>query len=484
MATRSPRAGPRTTHRAHAAGGGNAHFSRDLTAPGLTLLTIGGVMGSGLFLASGMAIRDAGPAVLGVFAVGLLAMYLEISALAEMSAADPVPGSFLVYCRRVLGPGFTFVTGWIYWFSSVLTMSSEVTAAALFTRLWFPAVPLWVWSLGYSALIIALNFFGVRGFATVEGVMAGVKTAAVFGFIALGLLFLAGVLHGAPTGVRTPGWDPAAAGGAWLPHGIEGAGAALLLVLFAYAGTGVVGMAAAETRRPQETIPRSVAITVSLVAMMYMGSAYLLTAMQPWTRVPETSSPFVSALAAVALPGAAGLMNFVLLFAVLSTMNAALYANVRVLYALAEEKQAPPWLGRLNRRGIPAHATWASASLLLGAIVLAYALPHKAYAYLVTATGFQAMFIWLMVLVTHLYYRPYLRRRRPERLGFRLWGYPYTTFLVIAVVLAGLAGSLGVRSERVGAEIGFGGIAAATLVWVAARRALLPRPKGAGEAEG
>jgi AAT family amino acid transporter len=254
-------------------------------------------------------------------------------------------------------------------------------------------------------------------------------------------------------------------------------------VLFAYAVTGVVGMAAAETRRPQQTIPRSVAITVVAVAIMYLGSAYLLTAMQPWTTVPETSSPFVSALAAVALPGATTLMNLVLLFAVLSTMNAALYANVRVLYTLAEERQAPSWLSRLNARGIPARATWAIASLLLGAIALAYVLPHQAYSYLVTATGFQAMFIWLMVLATHLYYRPYLRRQRPERLGFRLWGYPFTTLFVIAVVLAGLAGSLGVRSERVGAEVGFGGIAAAALVWITARRALLPHAKGAPQAE-
>lgn len=480
MATTSP--GSRSGSRERVAGRGGAHFSRDLTAPGLTLLTIGGVMGSGLFLASGLAIRAAGPAVLGVFALALLAMYLEMSALGEMAAADPVPGSFLVYCRRVLGPGFTFVTGWIYWFSSVLTMSSEVTAAALFTRMWFPQLPLWAWSLAYSALIIALNFFGVRGFATVEGVMAGVKTVAVLAFVAVGLLFLAGALPTRLGAAVAPGWNPGSGAGGWLPHGLLGTSGALLLVLFAYAGTGVIGMAAAETRRPATTIPRAVAGTVALVAVMYLGSAYLLTAMQPWATVPVDSSPFVSALRGVALPGAATLMNLVLLFAVLSTMNAALYANVRVLYTLAAEGQAPPWLGRLNRRGIPARATWASASLLLGAIALAFALPHKAYAYLVTATGFQAMFIWLMVLLTHLHYRPHLRRQDPQGTGFRLWGYPYTTLLVIAIVLAGLAGSLGAGSERVGAGIGFGGIAVAALVWVSARRAL--RSRGGGPASG
>jgi AAT family amino acid transporter len=239
-------------------------------------------------------------------------------------------------------------------------------------------------------------------------------------------------------------------------------------VLFAYAGTGVVGMAAAETRRPQETIPRSVAITVATVAVMYLGSAYLLTAMQPWATVPETSSPFVSALAGVALPGAETLMNLVLLFAVLSTMNAALYANVRVLYTLARERQAPAYLGRLSRNGTPATATAASALLLLGTIALALILPHKAYTYLVTATGFQAMFIWLMVLGTHLRYRPYLRQRG-KALPFRLWGFPYTTIATMGIVMAALAAALIGGVDVVGSIVGLAGILLATLAWFVAR---------------
>ena len=475
MASHSPGAASPTDSPPAAPVADGHRFKRAITAPGLTLLTIGGVMGSGLFLASGMAIHDAGPGVIGVFAVGLLAMYLEITALAEMSAANPVPGSFLVYGRQVLGPGFTFVTGWIYWLSSVLTMSSEVTAAALFTHVWFPHVPLWIWSFVYSAFIIGVNFFGVRSFETIEGVMAAVKTVAVVAFIGVGLLFLAGWLGHSPAAAGAPGWNPLAATGSVLwPNGLHGAAAALLLVLFAYAGTGVIGMAAAECKTPQSTIPRAAGRTVLLVGALYLASAYLLVTMQPWSGVPTHSSPFVAAVTATALPYAAAVMNLVLLFAVLSTMNAALYANVRVLYALGKGHEAPGWLGRLNGRDVPAHATWISATLLLGAILLAYLLPHDAYTYLVTATGFQAMFIWLMIMLTHLLYRRYLRHHHPDRLRFRLWGYPYTTFLVIAIVLAGLAGSLTVASERVGAIIGFGGIGAVALVWLAARSALLP----------
>ncbi len=451
--------------------GSRQRFTRALRSPGLTLLTIGGIMGSGLFLASGMAIRDAGPAVLGVFAIGFVAMYLEIRALAEMSVANPAPGSFLVYCRQVLGPGFSFVSGWIYWFSSVLTMSSEVTAAALLTRVWFPQWPVWLWALAYSVLIVGVNFVGVRGFGSVEAVLAATKILAVLAFIVLGGLYLTGRLpHATGGGLAALSQH----GGLW-PHGLGGAAGALLLVLFAYAGTGVIGMAAAETKDPGQTIPRTVRRTALLVGVMYLGGVFTLLALVPWWQVPVASSPFVAAVARTGLPFAAGVMNLVLLLAVLSTMNAALYANVRVLYSLASQKQAPAAFGRLSRRGVPANATWASATLLAATIALAYVLPHKAYAYLVTATGFQAMFIWLTILLTHIRYRPYLRRHRPERLTYRLFAYPYTTLVVIAIVLSGLAGSLGAGSERIGAGVGLAGIVAALVAWLLLRRRLIPR---------
>jgi AAT family amino acid transporter len=445
-------------------GEGGQRFRRELTASGLTLLTLGGVMGSGLFLASGMAIRLAGPAVVGVFALGLLAMYLEMAALGEMSAATPSPGSFLVYAHRVLGPGYTFVAGWIYWLSSVLTMSSEVTAAALFMRHWFPAVPIWIWSLAFSAGVVAVNFVGVRGFGEVEGAMAAVKVAAVLAFVVLGLVYLLG-LPGRPA-AGGAGWANLTSHGGWLPHGWAGLAPALLLVLFSYAGTGVIGVAAAEARDPAPTVRRAVRASTALVAVLYLGTALLLVTLVPWNRVPTASSPLVRAVGALRLPHAAGIMNLVLLFAVLSTMNAALYANVRVLYALARERQAPAAFGRLNRRGLPTNAVWASAALLAATIVLAYVLPHRAYAVLVTATGFQAMFIWLMVLLTHLRYRPYLERHHPEKLRYRLPGFPYTTLFVMLVVLAGLAGAFTVRSEVAGAGAGFGGVALAALVWL------------------
>lgn len=421
-------------------------------------------MGSGLFLASGIVLSRSGPSALVLYALGALAMSLEILALGEMAAADPEPGSFLVYARRVFGPGLVFVAGWIFWLSSVLTMSSEVTAAALFTRLWWPSVPLWVWALIYSAGIVAANFASVRGFGRIESVMAAVKVVAVGAFV---LLVAAAFAHVLPlSAVRVPpspriGQEP------WWPRGIEPPLASFILVLFAYAGTGVIGLAAGETHDPPVTIPRALAATVPLVAVLYLGAVFALLALVPWQALSGATSPFVTALARLGLPNASTVMNAVLLMAVLSTMNAALYSNSRVLYTLGRSGQAPRAVAQLNPRGIPATAIWWSAGLLGGTIVLAYLLPGRAYSELVTATGFQAMFIWLVVLLTHLRYRRYLEAR--DALRFRLRGYPWTTYACLALVVLGMAASFLAAEERIGLALAATSILVTAGAWILVR---------------
>lgn len=447
---------------------GHRHaFQRDLGASQLTLLTLGGIMGSGLFLASGIAIRRSGPAVLLVFLVAAIAMTLEIIALGEMSAADPTAGSFLVYAERVYGPGMTFIGGWVFWFSSVLTMSSEVTAASMFTQVWWPAVPLWVWAVGYSAGIVGANFISVRGFGSIEGVMSGVKVGAVTLFLVVAGLFLMGLLPHHP--VAAPALSSVSS---WWPHGVTGPLSSLILVLFAFAGTGVIGIAAAETEKPPLTIRRSLMATIPLVWVFYLGSVMALLAIVPWNRTATASSPFVQAVHVTGLPWVGHIMNLVLLFAVLSTMNAALYSNSRVLYTLGKSGQAPASLARLNRKGIPARGILWSAALLALTIVLAYVLPRKAYSYLVTATGFQAMFIWLVVLLTHLRYRPYLEQKKKQALEFKLPGYPWTTYLTLALVALGMMGAPLASSELVGLSVAAGFIVLVGIIYLVLRSRL------------
>jgi AAT family amino acid transporter len=446
-------------------------FQRDLTVPGLVLLTLGGVMGSGLFLASGLVIRHSGPSALWVFMVGAAAMTLEIWALTEMSAADPEPGSFLRYADRVYGPGLTFIGGWIFWTSSVLTMSSEVTAASLFTHVFWPSFPIWAWAVLYSAVVVLVNFVSVRGFGTIEGVMAGVKVGVTLAFIIVVALYLFSGLFG-HAAVSPDPWrqlDHTT----WWPAGLAGPSSSLILVLFAFAGTGVIGLAAGETKHPPRTLGRTLLISVPMIWVLYLASVAGIMAIIPWSRVATTASPFVQALAATGLPDASQIMNAGLIFAVLSTMNAALYSNSRVLYTLGKEGLAPKTVARLNTKGIPATAIWWSSALLLLTLPLAFFLPGKAYAYLVTATGFQAMFIWAVVLVTHLRYRPYLLHRGP--LSLKIPGYPWTTYLALAAVAAGMLGAPLAHSELVGLIVAAGLIVVAGLAYLALRGHLTPK---------
>lgn len=402
----------------------------------LTLMTIGGIMGSGLFLASGQAIRYAGPAVALGYLAGVLVMAAEMGALAEMAAADPIRGNFITYTSRVLGRGPAFTGGWIFWFSSILNMAAEATAAALFTRMWLSGVPVWAFSLGFAALVAALNFLPVRGFGEVESVMSGLKILAVGAFLVLGVLALTG--H---AGVHPPFWRNFA------PRGPRGVGQAMILVLFSLSGTGILGMAAPDTRAPGRTIPAAIRNVSLLVLVFYVGAALLIPALVPWQRVPTHASPFVAALNSLRIPYVGGGMNLLILVAVLSALNAGLYSTDRVLVSLARDGYAPGLFGRLSIRKVPVAANALTGTCLTAAASLIYFLPQAAYLYLVSATGLMVLFIWALIIYTQIRYRPWLERHKPERLHFRMPGHPYTSWLAL-VLLTGILGTAFLASRE------------------------------------
>jgi L-asparagine transporter-like permease len=416
--------------------GGEGHPAarRDIGVRRLTLMTVGGIMGSGLFLASGQAIRLAGPAIALAFLIGVTVMALEVTALAEMAAAWPVRGSFLAYARRALGPGAAFVGGWIFWFSSVLNMAAEATAAAVFTRVWLPHVPVVVFSVGYAAVIVALNFLSVRGFSSVEAVMSLAKVVVTLAFILVaGMAILGFVPVPHPVGpvlwFRRP---------AFAPHGLSGIAASMVLVLFALSGTGILGLAAAHVRRPGRNIGLTIPLTVAITYALYVGAMLGVTGLVAWSHVPATRvSPFVAALRVLPWPWAVDVFNVVILFAVLSAMNAGLFATDRVLETLGRIHDAPRWVAR-DPGGVPRRANAVTGALLLLASGLAYFLPHTAYLYLVLATGFQALFVWGLIIVSEIYYRPRLIARG-RSLPVRMPLFPALSWVAVGLVAAIIA---------------------------------------------
>jgi L-asparagine transporter-like permease len=398
----------------------------------LTLLTLGGVMGSGLFLASAQAIHLAGPGVIVAYAIGASVMALEIMALAEMSAADPAQGSFLTYARRSIGNAPAFIGGWIFWFSSVLNLAAEATAVGTFARLWFPHAPLYVFSMGVAAVITALNFLPIRNFDTVESSMSILKITAIALFVVVGGLALSGLVRHGPA----PGLTAA---GGFFPKGVTGIGAAMTVVMFSMAGTGVLGLAASSVKEPGRSIPRAIGPSVFTIAIFYILSALVIAGLTPWSSLSTAESPFVKALGTLPWSWAPSVLNAVLIVAVLSAMNAGLFATDRILASLSRMGDAPRMLQPAKGGGAP---TIANAVTGFGVLVVAgvsYLLPKTAFLMLVTATSYQALFIWLLIVVTQIFYRRWLERHEPERLRYRVPLYPYLSWFEVALILAIIA---------------------------------------------
>ncbi|MDI3533798.1 MAG: amino acid transporter, family [Thermosediminibacterales bacterium] len=416
----------------------------------LTLIGVGGIIGAGFFLATSIAIQHTGPAVLINYLLGGFIMSQVFAALAEMSVANPVSGSFRVYAEEALGRQAGFMSGWMYWIAGVLVMSSEVTASAIFTSYWIPQLPLWITTFIYSLLIIGVNSLGVKEFGTIESWFSIFKLSALIAFIILAALVLLGILPGGPGGLQYYTQY-----GGFLPHGFRGLLASSLMVLLSFGGVEVTAMAASQTIEPSETVPKAIRNIVTILLTLYLGSIALILAITPWNHITTKASPFVTIFGFIHIPYGGSVMNFVILTAALSTMNAAMYAVTQVLFSLGKGDFAPSIFEKKSKNGVAIYAL-AASSLGLGlAVVLAYLLPETVYEYITSAAGFVLFFNWIIILLTHIRYRPILEKKFSKELRFKMWGYPYTSWITIFLIGGVLLSTLLSAREMVGF---FGGV--------------------------
>lgn len=392
------------------------------------MIALGGAIGTGLFLGSGISIRLAGP---GVILAYLLAagIALVISwALAEMAVAHPVAGSFGVYAEIYLHPWAGFTLRLSYWLAQVIAIGSEVVAAAIYCGFWFPQVPGWVWVVLFSAGLFGVNAWSVASFGTFEYWFALIKVVTIVVFLGIGtsLLFGWGPLE--PVGFRHYTEH-----GGFLPQGFAGVVLAMTLALFSYLGVEVVAVAAGEAQDPERSVPRALRSVFWRLGLFYVGGITLLVGLLPWDRAGLDASPFVRAFETVGLPAAPSLMNFVVLTAALSSANTNLYLTSRMLFSLARGGYAPAGLGRLTRRGTPLRALLTSSGGLAAAVLAQKFFPERAYVHMIGAAFFGGLYVWTMILVTHMAFR----RRQGDRGEFTrfLPGFPYP----VLAALAGLA---------------------------------------------
>jgi AAT family amino acid transporter len=396
-----------------------------LTTAQLTMIAIGGAIGTGLFLGSGFAIRLAGPGVLISYAIGALIALLLMGSLAEMSAADPAPGSFGLYAERYISPFAGFLVRYSYWACVVLAVGTEVSAVAVYMHYWLPNIPGWVWVLAFSAALVAVNALQVGAFGAVEYTFSLTKVIAICGFILLGGYLVLRSTHTVSANLFGQG--------GFLPHGAWGAWQAVDVAIFSYFSLEMVAVAAGEARDPRTAVVRAFRGTVVRLILFYIGTLTITLALVPWTITAAGSlSPFVRVMQITAIPYAAGILNLVVLVAALSAMNSQLYITSRMMFSLARAGFAPSGLGKLTTAGVPVRALLLS-SLGIGVAFLLQAIaPAKAFGIMLAISTFGAMFTWMMIFVTHLNFR----RGFHGALPFRLALYPATPMLGAALMLA------------------------------------------------
>ncbi|RAJ69094.1 AAT family amino acid transporter [Streptomyces sp. Amel2xB2] len=415
-----------------AEGGTEEGYERGLGSRQVQMIAIGGAIGVGLFMGAGANIAKAGPSIVLMYALAGAVVFLIMRALGELLLYRPVSGSFAEYAREFLGPFFGFATGWTYWLNWVVTGMAELTAAAIYIHFWFPAIPQWFSALTFLVVLFGVNLISVKIFGEVEFWFSMIKVTAIIGMIVIGL------------GVLTLGFsqvgDTASASNLYAHHGFfpTGIGSSLMTlqgVMFAYLAVELVGVTAGESENPEKTLPKAINTLPWRIVFFYVGALLIILSVVKWTEFHEGESPFVKAFSEMGIPLAAGVVNFVVLTAALSSCNSGMYSTGRMLRDLAANEQAPKIFGKLNSRKSPAFGITASVLLMGVGVVLNYLVPEKAFAYVTSVATAAGIWTWMMILCSHIRYRRALRAGLLRRSPFPAPGGAVASAVALAFLL-------------------------------------------------
>ena len=405
---------------------------RGLSKTQIVMIGLGGAIGTGLFMGSGLAIGYAGPAVILSYALAGFVALVMVFSLSEMAVVHPTAGSFGTYAETYLNPWAGFVVRYTYWIAQVIAIGGEAVAAGLYMTFWFPTVPVWMWSLGFCAILLYFNSRAVNNFGTVESWFALIKVTAIVLFIILGAASIFGL------GLPAVGFhNLTGLPGGFLPKGLSGLWMAVIVGIFSFNGIEVIAVTSGEAKNPQAAIPAALRTMVFRLFLFYILSITIIVTTIPWTATGVTvvaQSPFVSVFQHSGIAHAAGIMNFVVISAALSSMNTNIYLCSRMLFSLSRGNYAPRRLGTLSRKGVPLAAILLSGAGILIAAGVSIFTPN-AYSYLLGVALFAAILVWMFILASHLSFR---RHHDPSKLPVRMPLFPwmqYAGLLLLAAIL-------------------------------------------------
>ncbi|WP_037063665.1 amino acid permease, partial [Pseudonocardia acaciae] len=394
----------------------------------MNLIALGGVIGAGLFVGSGVVIHATGPATVVSFLVAGGIVVLVMRMLAEMAVAKPAVGSFYVYAREALGNRAGFVVGWMYWYFFVIVVALEAVAGGRIINLWLPNVPLWAVCLVLMAVLTGTNLISARSYGEFEYWFASIKVCAIVVFLGLGALYLLGLWPNAQGGLGN-----LVGHGGFAPLGIGAILAGVVPCIGFYTGAEIVTVAAAESSEPRAAVARAMRSIILRVLVFYIGSTLIVVSVLPWDSPAIAVSPYAAVLGALGVPGVEAIMNGVVLVAVLSCLNSALYAASRMLFALTRNGDAPRGFTRLSRTGVPRRAILAGTVVGFVSVIFAFFSPDVVFAFIVNSYGAVALFVYLMIAVSQVT----MRRRMADRgaeLPLKMWLFPWLSYATIAAM--------------------------------------------------
>ncbi len=409
---------------------GDHGYQHTLSNLQIQMIAIGGAVGVGLFLGVGARIKGAGPALLVSYFIVSVVVYLLMRAVGEMVMYRPTTGAFVSYAREFVSPWLAHITGWTYVTLGCLGAIAEVSAIAIYMGYWYPDAPGWIWSFVALCLILGSNLFSARAFGFIEFGASAVKVVAIVLFILAGLVIV--LLGMTPKASVSNLWgDGGFAPNGWLPVILVMQG-----VVFSYSAIEIVGISAGEAADPHRSIPIAVRSVVYRIAIFYLGAILVLAMLLPWSDYSGKESPFVTALASLNIPGLAGIMNFVVLTAAISGVNATIYAGGRLLRNLAANGMAPAVTTTMSRRGVPVGSLFTFGLVVLfGILLIFFAGATSAFEIILGAAAVAILFGWIAIFISHIGYRRAVAAGRVRGVSFKMPGYPATSYLCLAFLV-------------------------------------------------
>src|SRR5918994_301256 len=441
------------------------HLQQGLKRRHMTMISLGGIIGAGLFVGTGPILNQAGPATILSYLLTGIILILIMRMLGEMAVAQPAVGSFSDYSRMALGNWAGFSIGWLYWYFWAIVVGFEATVAASILGQYIPNVAPWLIALTLVLLLTATNLYSVGSYGEFEFWFAGIKVVAIVIFILLGFLFVIGLWPG-----NSPGLSNLYAEGGFFPNGPLAMFSGVATVIFAFVGAEIVTIAAAESNEPGRNVARATNAVIYRVLLFYVVSVFFVACIVPWnTGFTEDiiKSPFTLAFERMGIPGSGTLMNFVVLTAVLSVLNSSLYTTSRMLFALTRHNDAPSFMTNTTRRGVPIWAILTGTIFAYISVAIFYFFPEEIFTWLINASGAIALFVYLLIAISELVMRRRLEREAPERLQLKMWFFPWLTYLsiigIVAVLIA-MAVISDLRPLLIASVISLGVILAAYLL--------------------